>query len=206
MTLTADQIFTIRKTVSGHVTLSTLKDDLIDHLCCEIEGLLSEGKSFEESLVLALEDLAPRGLKEIQREANILLQTKTEINMKRITYGIGLVTAMTMSLGWLLKILQFGSVSNMLFGLGAFGFVALFLPLLAVNYFRGRGDRKWSERLRLGAGMLSLILVGLALLARIMHLPGADEVLMAGGLVFTFGFLPFLFFGFYKKSISETEG
>lgn len=206
MSLSVEQISIIRKVVEkGQVTTTSLKDDLIDHLCCEVEFLFNKGCSFEESLELALYELAPKGLKEIQRETNILLQTKMEINMKRITYLTGLITAMTMSLGWVLKILKFGGVANMLFAFGAFGFVALFLPLLAYNYFKSSGEKKWSEKLRLTTGMLSVILTGLALLARIMHLPGADEVLMAGGMVFTFGFLPFLFFGFYQKSISQTE-
>jgi hypothetical protein len=207
MSLSADQVSTIRKVVEdGYITLRSLKDDLVDHLCCEVECGLNNGDSFENSLSFALKELAPKGLKQIQHETNVLLQTKTEINMKRITYATGLLTAMTMSLGWLLKILNFGGIGNMLFALGAFGFVIFFLPLLAYGYFKSKGDKKWSEKLRLAAGMLSLVLVGLALLARIMHLPGADEVLLAGGLVFTFGFLPFLFLGFYKKSISQTEG
>jgi hypothetical protein len=170
-----------------------------------VEYRLNKGNSFDESLEIALFELAPKGLKEIQRETNVLLQTKTDINMKRITYLIGLLTAMTMSLGWLLKILKFGGIGNMLFAFGALGFVALFLPLLAYNYFRSKDEKKWTEKLRLAMGLLSIILTGLAFLARIMHLPGADEVLLAGGMVFTFGFLPFLFLGFYQKSISQTE-
>ena len=206
MTLSVDQISAIRRIVeNGKITTSSLKDDLIDHLCCEVEYRLGKGNAFDESLELALQELAPKGLKEIQRETNILLLTKTEINMKRITYFTGLITAMTMSLGWLLKILKFGGIGNMLFAFGALGFVVLFLPMLAYSYFKSKDDKKWPEKLKMATGLMSVVLTGLALLARIMHLPGADEVLMAGGIVFTFGFLPFLFLGFYQKSISQTE-
>jgi hypothetical protein len=207
MTLSQEQINIIRNVVEGgKITTSTLRDDLIDHLCCEVEYRLSRGLSFDESMEIALVDLAPKGLKQIQRDTNILLHTKTEINMKRITYGLGLITTMTMSLGWLLNVLRFGEMANMLFAVGALGFVALFLPLIAFEYFRSNQVKKVPEKLRMATGVLSLIMVGIAVLFKIMHLPGADEVLMAGGVVFTFGFLPSVFFILYRKSVSQMEG
>jgi hypothetical protein len=207
MTLSEDQINLIRNFVEdGKVTNPTLRDDLVDHLCCEVERLMSNGYSFEASLEVAKPELAPKGIKDIQRQTNILLQTKTEINMKRITYAIGLLCAMTMSLGWLLNILRFGEVANAIFAFGALGFVVLFLPLIAYDYLRNRNNKKIAEKMRIATGVLSVILVGISILFKIMHMPGADEVLMAGGMVFTFGFLPSMFFMLYQKSVSQSEG
>ena len=204
--LSSDQIAFIRRYVEdGKITSESLRDDLIDHLCCEVEHRMSTGVSFDESLKFGTIDLAPKGLKEIQRETNLLLQTKTEINMKRITYALGLVFAMMMSLGWLLNILRFGETANAIFAFGALGFVAVFLPLLAYDYFKNANNKRIAEKIRMVSGILSVILVGIAVLFKIMHMPGADEVLMAGGVVFTFGFLPSLFFLLYKRSLSQTE-
>jgi hypothetical protein len=206
MTLSADQIAFIRKSVEdGKITSELLRDDVIDHLCCEVEHRMARGASFDESLRHATFDLAPKGLKEIQRETNLLLQTKTEINMKRITYAIGLIFAMMMSLGWLLNILRFGEMANAIFAFGALGFVAVFLPLIAYDYFKHANNKKIAEKIRMVTGILSVIMIGIAVLFKIMHMPGADEVLMGGGLVFTFGFLPSLFFLMYKRSVSQTE-
>lgn len=206
MTVSPEQINIIREQVElGRVTSSTLQDDLVDHLCCEVENKLQSGRSFEACLSEALYELAPHGLYEIQRETNFLLSSKNLINMKKLTYLIGLLSAMAMSFGWLLRILRMGETGNAVFAFGALGFVALFLPMLGFNYFRDNAGKSWPEKLRFIFGVLSLILVGLAVLAKIMHMPGADEVLWAGGITFTFGFLPFLFFALYKKSVSATE-
>jgi hypothetical protein len=207
MTLTEEQINRIAKLVdNGKVTSPALRDDLIDHICCEVESRITSGSSFDESLQLAISDVAPKGLKEIQRLSNILLQTKTQINMKRLTYVIGMLTAMMMSFGWLLNILRMGEIGNIIFAFGALGFVTLFLPLIGYDYFKNRTNKKLAEKIRTVSGLLSVIMIGIAVLFKIMHMPGADEVLMAGGVIFTFGFLPPVFFILYKKSLSETEG
>ncbi len=205
MKLTPDQIEIIQRFVTQNkVTLPTLKDDIVDHLCCEVEHFMSQGKQFEESLRQAVYELAPHGLSYIQQQTFFLLDRKIMINMRKLTFIIGSLASMSMSFGWLLKALQYPGVGNPFFGLGAAAFLLLFLPLLAVTYFKGN-KKPMAEKLKMTFGMLSAILIGIAFLARLMHMPGADEVLWAGGIVFIFGFLPALFYNFYKKSISASD-
>jgi hypothetical protein len=205
MSLTKDQVETIKNFVSrNNITLPTLRDDLVDHLCCEIEVLMLEGKNFDASLRQAVYNLSPHGLSFIQQRTFFLLDGKIMINMRKLTFIIGSLSAMSMSFGWLLKVLAFPGVGNPFFGLGAAAFLMLFLPLLAINYFR-RNTKPMTHKLKMMFGVVSVFFLGIAFLARIMHLPGADEVLWAGGIVFIFGFLPTLFYDFYKKSISPSE-
>ena len=124
--------------------------------------------------------------------------------MKKLVYLLGLLSTMAMSFGLLLRILRMQELGNAVFAFGCLGLVALFLPLLTVNYFKDNATKSWPDKLRFALGTLSGILVGIAFLFKIMHMPGADEIMWAGGILFTFGFLPFLFFGLYKNSAQTT--
>jgi hypothetical protein len=200
MNLSSDQILVIQREVErSNVTTPSLKDDLVDHLCCEVEGKLKRGDNFTASLRESINDLAPRGLHHIQKETDFLLESKYQ-SMKKLTYVIGLITAMMMSFGWLLRILRMGEVGNQVFAFGVLGFIVVFLPMLAVLYFRANRERPWYTKWQMVLGVVSILFVGLAWLFKIMHMPGADEVMLLGGVLFTFGFLPFLFLNFYKKS------
>lgn len=205
MTLTPEQVEIVSRFVTRNkVTLPTLKDDVVDHLCCEVEVFMKNGKSFEEALRQAVYELAPHGLHYIQQQTFFLLDGKIIINMRKVTFIIGTLSAMSMSFGWLLKVLAFPGVGNPFFAIGAAVFLLLFLPLLVITYFK-RNKKPTAQKLKMMFGVISAILIGIAFLARIMRLPGADEVLWAGGITFIFGFLPTLFYDFYKKSISASE-
>lgn len=121
--------------------------------------------------------------------------------MKKIMYVIGLVSAMAMSLGWLFRILHMPGgyeIANY----GFLVFSLLFVPMLAVNQLKSSIKKALPEKLRIIVGLLSGIITCIAVLLKIFHYPGADILLLAGALVFIFGFLPLLFFTLYKKSIS----
>ncbi|MEO0585485.1 MAG: hypothetical protein AAF135_24950, partial [Bacteroidota bacterium] len=63
MRLTPDQEQIIENLVDAQgLKIRTLRDDLIDHLCCVVESELSKGQSFEQVLENAVADLAPDGL------------------------------------------------------------------------------------------------------------------------------------------------
>jgi hypothetical protein len=203
MKLSEQQIKLVRDQVHNNdLTIESLKDDLIDHLCCVAEAKTDNGKTFEEALHEALRELAPDGLLEIETETIMLLNSKKYIPMKKFMFFAGCICSMAISTGWLLKFLNVAlPLGNMLFGLGAFGFMIVFLPMLAVSHLRTSG-RSMAEKLRFVFGITSIIVIGMAILARLMHMPGADQVMIIGLVIFTFGFIPFLYFTMYKKAVS----
>ncbi len=83
MKLSVEQVAVIRKQVeqSGIVN-ETLRDDVLDHLCCVVEIKLSKGKDFNLAFQEASLELAPEGLVEIQRETVFLLNSFKIIRMK----------------------------------------------------------------------------------------------------------------------------
>jgi hypothetical protein len=178
-----------------------LRDDVLDHICCVLEHKISRGKSFDLSLAEAWEELAPDGLDQIQRETIFLLNTEKIIFMKKLMYSIGLISAMSISLGWLFRILGWQGGWELV-NYGFFGFAFLFVPMVAINQFKVNINKALSEKLRIILGLLSGIVTGIAVFFKVMHYPGADKILLTGGFLFIFGFLPFLFFTMYKKSVS----
>lgn len=206
MSLTQDQLKYIRTEVDkSGISIVTLKDDVLDHVCCETETRMESGKNFQDSLMEAIYELAPEGLKQLEVDTMFLLNQNKHLHMKKITFFVGCVCSMQISLGWLFKFLEpSSSLGNLLFGVGFFGFLSLFVPLLAFQYLKSIGKSVF-EKIRFISGSTSIIMIGLAVLARLMHMPGADQVMVGGLSVFTFAFLPFLFFTMYRNSIDVTN-
>jgi hypothetical protein len=58
MKLSPEQIGIIQERVeSSNIGIQTLKDDIIDHLCCVVEDQLDKGKNFDSSLEKAIHEL-----------------------------------------------------------------------------------------------------------------------------------------------------
>lgn len=204
MMLSEDQLRQIRNEVEqSNLSIQTLKEDVLDHLCTATEEKIAAGKTFEDSLREAFYDLAPEGLKEMERETIMLLNSKKYIPMKKLMFLIGCLCTMIIGMGWLLKFTHVeGPAANLLFGIGSFGFLILFLPMIAIDHFR-TSDKSTPEKWRFVFGMSSIIIIGIAILAMLMRTPGADEIMVLGLMIFTFGFVPVLYFTMYKKSIAQ---
>lgn len=202
MKLSAEQIEKIREVINqSAVSIQPLKDDLVDHLCCVVESEMAVGETFETSLATAIEELAPEGFERIQHETIFLLNSTNILFMKKVMYAIGLLSAMTFVLGWVFGIFHLPGTTLLSFS-GFSGFAFIFLPMLAIDFYKVKIQRAMSEKLKFVIGLVSAVLVGLSGLFKVLHLQGASFLLIAGAGLFIFGFLPFLFFTLYKKSIS----
>ena len=200
MKLSENLIDVIRARVEeGDVTTPTLRDDLVDHICCVVEAKTMEGKSFETALNEALFELAPNGLDDVQRKTFILLRSPKIIFMKKVMYSIGLISAVLISIGWLFNTLQWPGGYE-LFNYGFLGFLLVFVPMIAIDRYRESIQKALLEKLRILFGSVSGFIVGLSLVFKLLHLQGADVLLLVGMLMFTFCFLPALFFNLYKKA------
>ena len=74
MKLTEEQVSLVQDYVDAQkLKLKTLRDDVIDHLCCVIEEKLGEGEPLEQLLPKAVNELAPRGLPDLERQTFFLL-------------------------------------------------------------------------------------------------------------------------------------
>ena len=119
--------------------------------------------------------------------------------MKKVMYSIGLISSMSISLGWLFSILHWPGGSQLV-NYGFFGFALLFVPMLTIDQFKVNINKALSEKLRIILGLLSAMVTCVSAFFKILHWQGADLMLFGGAVIFIFGFLPFLFFTMYKKS------
>jgi len=180
----------------------SLKDDLVDHLCCLIELQMKKGSAFENAKAYALEQTAPNGLNEIQQETIFLLNYSKIIFMKRLTYTLGFIFSAAWILGIFFKLMHLPFAMILLFG-GGTGLAFIFLPLMLINKYKQLMREVLSERMKWVMGSASFMLFIIASWMKLSHLMGAGVMLGVSFLVFTVGFLPFLFFRMYQGSVEE---
>lgn len=202
MKLTPEQEDLIADFVDAQgLTLPSLRDDVIDHLCCVIEQDLHKGKSFDQLLQAAVLDIAPNGLKDIQAQTVFLLNSKRIIAMKKFMYLVGFLGAVSLTIGVTLKLLNM-PWGYELFSVGFLTLLLVFIPLLAFDRYKVAISKAISERMKIILGASAALVTGLSGVFKMMHLQGAEVLLMLGALIFAMGFLPFFFFTMYKKSVS----
>lgn len=185
----------------SRITIQSLKEDLLDHFCCFVEEEMKWGSSFHEAYLKATKQICPNGFDEIQKETIFLLNSKKIMTMKKALYFIGLGSAMSMSLGFLFRILHMPGADQLTY-YGLFVFALLFLPMLAIFQYKNTFSKIISERLKAIFGICSAILIAVGVLLKMQALSSVGNILLIVGiLLFTFGYLPSLFFRMYKKSL-----
>lgn len=199
--LAEDKVDWIRTEIEkSSISVQDLKDDLLDHFCCHVEHEIKQGKVFDEAYQNALDQICPNGFDEIQNETIFLLNFKKIMIMKKLMYAIGLISSIAVCMGWLFRILHWPGAGPLL-DYGFLGFVFVFVPMLTIDRYKVNISKAMSDKLRVILGFCSAIIVGLSVIFKMMHLQGADVLLILAALMFSFGFLPFLFFNMYKKSM-----
>lgn len=202
MRLSDGQEEIVRKFVDAHkLKLKTLRDDIIDHLCCVIENELEKKKSFEQILNEAVAELAPEGLKELESKTIFILNFKRMLIMEKLKYSIGFLGSLALTGGAVFKLLHLPG-ANELFMMGYLTFFLAFFPFLTFGWYKGDTTKMLSERLKIVLGGISSILLGLAGVFKILQLQESHWLLMVGIIIFASGFLPFLFFSMYKRAFS----
>ncbi len=202
MKLTDDQISLIEDRLEKEgVKHESLFEDLLDHLCCVVEIKLKRGLNFQEALASAIDELAPNGLDDLEKRTRFLLNSKRIIIMKKLMYLVGFIGAATFSVGTLFKIMHWPG-ANMASLIGLILLLLIFIPLWALDRYKYEISRALSARLKFFSGIASSVIIGMSIIFKIFHLQGADILLVLGAMIFVFGYLPFLFFSMYKKSVS----
>jgi hypothetical protein len=205
MSLTTDQVKMIKDYVmESRVSIPSLRDDLVDHLCCEIEGEMSEGKTFDEAVAKVLPQNSPKDLYKIEQDTKFLLHPNKVI-MKKLMYFFGLGGTICMSMGLTLKILHMPGGEELV-NCGFLVFAGLFLPMIIAQKFNSRSQLTSVEKLKLAFGIVSAIGFAQTL---IMKLTGeislATIIFFCTAAVFSFGFLPLHFYQMYRNSLKETN-
>lgn len=203
MKLTEEHVEVIRRYIEqSGIQLKSLQEDVLDHLCCVLEDSNAGNENFELHLREAIRDIAPNGLDKLEDETLFLLSSKKFQNMKILMHLVGLGSSIALAMGLCFKLLDwFGGNELLIYGF--ITFTLLFLPMTMIDRFKFKIQKSLSERLRFILGSLSAIVSGLAVLFKILEIQGADILLLISAVVFSFGFLPFLFFTNYRKAVEQ---
>jgi len=104
--LTFQDIDRIRRDVRGQdICFSHLADELLDHLCCDVEQEMACGLNFSEAYRRVKEKMGHRRLKEIQEETLYAVDTKYR-NMKNTMKISGIAGTALLGFAALFKIMH----------------------------------------------------------------------------------------------------
>ncbi len=151
--------------------MESLQNDLLDHVCCIVENKLEESGDFERFYESIIKTFYKKELKEIEEETITLLNNKHYYAMKKIMIGSGIISAILLSIGIILKFLHMpGAAVGIVTGVTSFSLI--FLPLMFLLKLKEKESSR--DKILLGLGSLVTVLISMAILFKIMHWPYAN--------------------------------
>jgi hypothetical protein len=200
--LALEEVHIIEKQVSAaNIHYSHLKDDLIDHICCDVEQMMDNGYKFSDAYNEVRERIGYRGLKKIQDDTFYLID-KTYRTMKKLMKITGLIAPALLGIGSIFKIFHWPGAGPLLV-LGFFVLCLLFLPTSIYILYKETKSKK--NMITYVSGFMAAVLYSLGVLFKVMHFPFGTELLFAGIFTSILIFLPALFITKLKGTPKSPE-
>lgn len=173
------------------ITFSHLLDELIDHVCCDVESEMQAGLDFAQAYLKVRQKMGSRRrLKEIQEETLYAVDSKYR-KMKNLMKFSAISGTIIFGFAALFKI-QHWPGAGIMMTLGAFILAALFLPSALVVLWKETHNAK---RLMLYiSGFLTGALFIAGTLFKVQHWLGAGTILTVAYLTGVLLFIPSLLF------------
>jgi hypothetical protein len=170
------------------ITFPHLADELIDHICCDVENEMKSGLTFHDAYLAVKEKIGHRRLKEIQEET--LYAVDTKYRQMKSTMKISAIAG-TVLLGFaaLFKIMHWPGAGVMMI-LGAFTLAFVFMPSALTVLWK---ETHSSKRLFLYiSAFITAMLFIIGVASKVQHWPLAALILMVASLSGIFAFIPAL--------------
>jgi hypothetical protein len=198
--LKLDNINFITEEVSkSGITFSHLMDELIDHICCEVEKELEKGLSFEKAYENVKIRIPINKLDKIQEDTLKLIDKKYRI-MKNTMKIIGLVSLTLMAFGALFKI-QHWSGSGIMLLIGFLLLGVVFLPS-ALYVWKKESKLKGSLSIYL-TSVIGSILFLVGILFKVQHYPGAAILIIFGFMIIGLILIPMILIAKLREEQSK---
>ena len=173
-----------------NICFSHLAEELLDHLCCDVEEEMVKGLSFSEAYRNVRHKMGKGRLREIQEETLMAVDTKYR-NMKNTMKISGVAGTVMMSFAALFKIMHLPG-AGILMTLGALVLMLLFLPSsIIVLWKESQSGRRLFMYI---SGFLTAVAYIAGILFKVQHWPLAGlmiSIAMVSGILF---FIPSLLF------------
>jgi hypothetical protein len=170
------------------ISFSHLLDELIDHVCCDVENEMQLGLGFDEAYRRVKQKMGPRRLREIQEETLYAVDTKYRY-MKNLMKISGVAGTVLLGFAAMFKIQHWPGAGIML-TLGALILAFVFLPSALVVLWK---ETHSTKRILL---FISAFLTGVCFIAgalfKIQHWPYAGAILTIGTFFGIILFIPSL--------------
>ncbi len=183
------------------VTYSHLLDDLVDHVCCDVEAEMDEGLPFTQAYENVRSRIGLNRFKKIQEETLMLID-KNYKSMKTFMKIFGVLAPSLMAVAALFKI-QHWPGGGIMMSLGFFFLCFFFLPS-AVYVLNAENKTDKKHLFMKLSGLISSVIFLLGILFKLMHWPGAGIALVTGLIMLGTLFLPSLIIA--KISDDRGEG
>ena len=170
------------------ITFSHLLEDLIDHVCCDVEYEMQSGLAFSDAYHRVRQKMGSRRIKEIQEETLYAVDTKYK-HMKNTMKISGIAGTVLLGFGALFKI-QHWPLAGTMATLGAVTLALVFMPsALGVLWKETYNKKKLFLFISAFIGGMCLIL---GTLFKVQHWTGAGILLGLSALFGIFFFIPAL--------------
>ncbi len=187
--LTFQDIDRIRRDVKGQdICFSHLADELLDHLCCDVEQEMAGGLNFSEAYRTVKEHMGHRRLKEIQEETLYAVDTKYR-NMKNTMKISGIAGTAMLGIAALFKIMHW-SGAGILCILGGISLAFVFMPSALTVLWKETKNRK-KIFLYVTAFLAAMFFIA-GVVFKIQHWPWAGILLSLSALTGVALFIPAL--------------
>jgi len=186
------------------LTYTPLQNELLDHVCCQIELMMEQGLTFNEAYRKVKTDMGKKRVRQIQHETLSFISKKYR-RMKRTMYAFGVAAPILLLAGITFKVFHWPG-AGLLITLALFITGAVFLPLFAM--VRIRDTRQQDETVPLGlylTGMIAGMFAIIGALFKVQHWPGASVALTLGLGTLAFAFLPIYASVKKKEAASKNE-
>lgn len=186
---------------TASITITHLADDLIDHICCEVENLIEEGKTFEQAYEIVKKQTGISVLQKIQDDTKFLIDKKYR-RMKTTMKITGNISLGIIMFGTVFKIMHWPGAGPLL-ALGFFILCTIFFPLaIRINYKDASNKKNLLLHIAILLGGIGFMV---GVLFKIMHWPGAGMLILIGDISLLFVFLPMLLYVMIKKTGSKKD-
>jgi hypothetical protein len=182
------------------LTLPHLQEEMIDHLCCQVEELMGQGMDFEQAYDSIKETTGVKELKKVQEDTLLLIDKKYTI-MKTTMKVFGIVSLTLIAIGTILKLMHW-PMGNYFF---IFGFPLLggiFIPSL-IWVMKKESKLKGKSLLYITAGIGAMSLV-FGIFCKIFQFPFTEFFLITGYLLLGL-ILPLLLLASLLKKTTEKK-
>ncbi len=188
--LDEQQIGSISVDIDGQgLTYTGLKDELLDHICCQVELAMEKGMTFNEAYQHVKIVMGRKRIRQIQDETLYLISKKYR-RMKRTMFALGVLAPILILAGLTFKVMHWPG-AGILNTAALFITGMIFLPLFVM--VRIRDTRNMGEPIPMTlyiSGMVPAMITILGAICKLQHWPGAGIMLTIGLSGLALVFLP----------------